>query len=122
MLRQLRFGMTWHAVIDDYKDVSRTAIMAAESVGAIGPCNVQIIKDKNGVPCVIEINARFSSTTIFRAKLGFNEALASIDYFLKNKRPRLTYKKGTIMRLFDELIVPTSTYKKLKTNGIIKNI
>ncbi|MEK7116771.1 MAG: ATP-grasp domain-containing protein [Patescibacteria group bacterium] len=122
MLRKLKFGMTWHAIANHQKDMADVAKKTAESVGAIGPCNVQLRRDKNHQPCVIEINARISSTTIFRAMLGFNEALAAIDYFLENKRPALDYKDGFIMRLFGEHIVPQLRYAKLKKQGRITNI
>lgn len=121
MLRKLRFGMTWHAVVNHQKDMADVAKKTAESVGAIGPCNVQLRRDSNGKPCVIEINARISSTTIFRAKLGFNEALSSIDYFIYNKYPRLDYKDSFIVRLFDECIIPMESYTELKKFGRIKN-
>ena len=113
--------MTWHAIIDDYPDVTKTAIQAAEAVGAIGPTNVQLRRDKNNKPVVIEINSRISSTAIFRAKLGFNEAEASLDYFFKQKRPSLTYRKATAMRIWDELVVPTEKYYELKKRGQIIN-
>lgn len=122
MLRKLKFGMTWHAAVRHQKDMADTARKAAESVGAIGPCNVQLRRDRHSKPCVIEINARISSTTAFRAKLGFNEVLSSIDYFLKNKQPSLNYKNGFVMRLFGEHIVSLQQYAKLKKQGRIINI
>ncbi len=114
MLRQLRFGLTFHAIVDDYPDVVDTAIRAAESIGAIGPCNVQLRKDSRGNPCVIEINARISSTTAFRSHFGFNEAKACIDYFLNNNIPHFSYKKGVAMKTWDELYISLSEYSNLK--------
>ena len=71
MLRQLRFGLTFHAIVDDFPDITDVAIKAAESVGAIGPCNVQLRRNNKNEPCVIEINARISSTTAFRTHFGY---------------------------------------------------
>lgn len=119
MLRKLRFSLTWHAVIDDYPDIVALAVSAAEAVGAVGPCNVQLRRDKNNRPCVIEINSRISSTTAFRALLGFNDAAAAIDYFIKNKKPNLKYKPAVAMKIWDELIVPRRDYEKLKKSGKI---
>ncbi|OGN00903.1 MAG: hypothetical protein A3B91_01280 [Candidatus Yanofskybacteria bacterium RIFCSPHIGHO2_02_FULL_41_29] len=118
MLRKLKLGMTWHAIVNHYPDIEEIAGKTAESVGAIGPCNIQIRRDRNNKPCVIEINARISSTTVFRAKLGFNEALASIDYFLKGKIPKLSHRPAVIMRTFGEYIVPLDKYLKIKSKNI----
>ncbi len=121
MLRRLRFSMTWHAIIDDYPDITVSAIRAAEAVGALGPTNVQLRRGKNNQPYIIEINPRVSSTAILRAKLGFNEAEASLDYFLKQKRPSFTYQKAVAMRVWDELVIPTEKYYELKKRGQIIN-
>ncbi len=121
MLRKLRFGLTWYAFVDDYPDIVETAVRAAEAVRAIGPCNVQLRRDRNNKPCVIEINARISSTAIFRAKLVFNEAGASIDYFLNNKTPTLDFQKGLVMKMWDELIIPLDNYRDLEQNNFFSN-
>src|SRR3989338_1632803 len=121
MLRKLRFSMTWHAVIDTFPDITALAVRAAETVGAVGPCNVQLRRDRLNQPCVIEINSRLSSTTVFRSHLGFNEAEASIDYFLKHKLPRLKQRKAVAMRIWDELIIPMDKYATLKNTGDITN-
>jgi carbamoyl-phosphate synthase large subunit len=122
MLRRLRFSLTWHAIIKKYPDIEKLAIKAAEAVGAIGPCNVQLRRDMNNQPCVVEINSRISSTTAFRALLGFNEAEASIDYFVKNKKPNLRYKDNMVaMKTWDELIIPYEKYSQLKKTGRVKN-
>jgi carbamoyl-phosphate synthase large subunit len=122
MLRELRFGLTFYGIVDNYPDVTQLAIKAAESLKTIGLCNVQLRKDQDNKPCVIEVNPRFSSTAIFRAKLGFNEAAAAIDYFLMNREPNLKFKKGVVvMKTWDELIVARQDYEKLKKNGKIIN-
>jgi len=117
MLRQLRFGLTFHAIVDDYPDIAAVAVKAAESIQAVGPCNVQLRKDNKDKPCVIEINARISSTTAFRSHFGFNEARACIDYFLNDTTPRLSYKKGIAMKSWDEVYVLPSDYNNLKKKG-----
>lgn len=119
MLRELRFGLTFHAIVDDYPDVADVAVKTVESIGAVGPCNVQLRRDSTGEPCVIEINARISSTTAFRAHFGFNEAQACIDYFLNNKKPRLSYKKGVAMKAWDEVYTSISQYQNLKKKGVL---
>lgn len=121
MLRRLQGGFTAHAIVGSYPDVKAVAVRAAESVGAIGPCNVQLRRDKNNKPCVIEINARISGTTPFRSRLGFNEAQACIDYFLKGQKPKLHSRPALAMRTWGELIVPLKKYKHFRKTGKIIN-
>jgi len=121
MKRKMRDNITAHAIVDDFPDVMNVAIKAAVSVKAIGPCNVQLRRNSEGTPCVMEINARFSSSTVLRARLGYNEALAAVDYFFKNKKPNLKYKKGVAMRTYGDLIISSAVYEKLNKNKIIIN-
>lgn len=120
MLRELYYGATFHAIVDNYQDVVDVAVKAAQSVGATGSCNVQLRRDSTGKPCVIEINARISSTTAFRAHFGFNEAKANIDYFLNNKKPYFSHiKKGVAMKTWDEVYTSIPKYQKLTKNRFI---
>ena len=121
MLRQLRFGLTSHAIVDDFPDITDVAIRAAESVGAVGPCNVQLRRNSKEEPCVIEINARISSTTAFRAHFGFNEVQACINYFLDNKKPNLSYKKGVAMKSWGEVYTSIANYQNLKRKGFFSS-
>lgn len=119
MLRELRFGLTFHAIVDNFPDITDVAIKTAESIGAVGSCNVQLRRDSAGKPCVIEINARISSTAAFRSHFGFNEAKASIDYFLKNRVPRFSLKKGVAMKAWDEVYTSIGQYNNFKKRGVI---
>lgn len=117
MLRKLRFGLTFHAIVGDYTDVIKAAIKTAESMGAVGPCNVQLRKNSDGATYVIEVNARISSTTAFRSYFGFNEAKACIDYFLDSRKLRFSLKKGVAMKTWDEEYVSVDDYNNLKKKG-----
>lgn len=114
MLRRLSLGSTNHAIAGIFPKVSNVAIKTAETIGAIGPCNVQLRMNHKNEPAVIEINARISGTVALRSKLGFNEVTASIDYFVKNIKPTLHPKAGVAMRTWDELIVPVDWFEKLR--------
>ena len=120
MKRKLRFGVTWHAIVDDYKSIADCAKEAAKAIGAIGPCNVQLRVGTDGEPYVIEINARLSSTSVFRSKLGFNEIEACIGHFLYGLEPILSHKHAVIMRTWSDTIVSREHYEALKKNGIIQ--
>lgn len=120
MKRKLRFGVTWHAIADEYPDIAHCAIQAAEGIGAIGPCNVQLRSGADGELYVIEINARLSSTSVFRSKLGFNEPEACITHFLYKREPALKYRPAVIMRTWGDTIIPLKYYESIKKNGVIK--
>ncbi|MDP3994141.1 MAG: ATP-grasp domain-containing protein [bacterium] len=119
MKRELKGGVTIHAIVDEFPRIEALAAGTAEAIGAIGPCNVQIRMDKNNQPCIIEVNARISGTAIFRSKLGFNEAGAAIDYFMFNKRPQLRTRKAVVMKIWDELIIDPKKYEFLKRRGYL---
>jgi len=54
----------------------------------IGPTNYQFRKD-NGVPYLLEINPRLSSSTSLRAAFGYNEAEMALDFYLDGIRPEM---------------------------------
>ena len=121
ILRTMRFGMTVWGMVDNYPDVVAVATRAAETIGAVGPTNVQLRRDKKGALCVIEINARISSSGVFRSRLGFNEARASIEYFLDGRQPDFAYTKAVVIRTWGDLIVPTDKFLQLEKDGMIDN-
>ncbi len=51
-----------------------------------GPTNYQFRKD-NGVPYLLEINPRLSSSTSLRAGFGYNEAEMAVDFYLSGILP-----------------------------------
>jgi carbamoyl-phosphate synthase large subunit len=51
-----------------------------------GPTNYQF-RVENGIPYLLEINPRISSSTSLRTSFGYNEAAMSIDFFVLGKRP-----------------------------------
>ena len=120
MLRKLRYGLTWTAIADNFPDVSALAVQVAEAIKAVGPCNVQMRRDREGALCILEINARISSTTPLRALLGFNEVSASLDYFLRGKYPSFTVRSGFAMKKWSELVVPRSLHTRLLKNKVIE--
>ncbi|OGY46844.1 MAG: hypothetical protein A2840_02695 [Candidatus Buchananbacteria bacterium RIFCSPHIGHO2_01_FULL_47_11b] len=121
ILRTMRFGMTVWGMVDQYPDVVAVAVKAAEAVKAVGPTNVQLRRDKAGEVAVIEINARISSSSVFRSRLGFNEVRSSIEYFLDNKQPELKFEKAVVIRTWGDLIIPIDRYLQLEKDGVIDN-
>ena len=97
-------SFTAEAVVDDYNDVRKVAIATAEATGAVGPTNIQIRK-YNGIPMVLEINPRISSSTSLRAAFGFNEAEMCIQRFILGEVPHPVAKRGFAQRYVEDFIV-----------------
>jgi carbamoyl-phosphate synthase large subunit len=74
----------------------------------IGPTNFQF-RLESGCFKLLEINPRISSATSIRAKLGYNESVMSIDYFLNNILPtkinRAKILNKRAIRYTEELII-----------------
>lgn len=120
--REMRFGgHTTKAIIRDFSEINKKIKEVAEILNAFGPCNFQS-RVVNGTPFIFEINCRFSGTTPFCAEVGFNAAGAAIrKIILKEKIKRLTYKKGIILRYFNEVFIPHDEIEHVKKYNFIKN-
>ena len=79
MKRILKNGMTSSAEIVEDTEIENMCLKICESLDYNGPLNVQLRKDKNGVPYVFEINLRFSGTTQIRNEFGFKDIDLSIS-------------------------------------------
>ena len=74
-----------------------------------GPTNLQFI-EYEGKYLLLEINARVSSSTSMRELFGVNEAQMCIDYYLMDKKPKITAQKyGTIMRYIGDAYFDSDT-------------
>ena len=124
MRRQLQGGTTYRAIVDHYPEILHEVGRIAHHLsakGAIGPINVQLKLTPVGA-IAFEINPRFSGTTSFRAKLGFNEVEAIIrSFLLKEKIGELRYRSGVVMRYWEEIYTSLDEVKKLKNNGCLHN-
>lgn len=76
--RQLQGGLTGKGVIVDDSRIEQLLENIARASDLIGSINVQLRLTSDG-PVVFEINPRFSSTVMFRHKLGFKDLLWSIE-------------------------------------------
>lgn len=81
MRRQLSRGMTGWTMGGEVVDEPEMARMLTELAKALklkGSINVQLKLTKGG-PVIFEINPRFSSTVVFRHKLGFKDVVWSLE-------------------------------------------
>ena len=53
----------------------------------VGPTNLQF-RIEEGLPYLLEINPRFSSSCSLRVAFGFNEAAMCVTYYLEGKKPK----------------------------------
>lgn len=81
MKRKLSGGMTGYTsggeVVDD-PAITRLLSQLAKGLSLRGSINVQLRVTSKG-PVIFEINPRFSSTVVFRHKLGFQDVLWSLE-------------------------------------------
>lgn len=121
MNREMHFGgHTTKAIIDDFPGINKEIKKVAEVFNAFGPANFQS-RVYNGEPKIFEINCRFSGTTPFCAMAGFNTVDGALRHVILDEpvqKPR--YKKGVILRYFNEVFVDEEEHLKLRKNNFIK--
>ncbi len=101
--RELVAGNTYRAWVDQNPRVLAEAEAVVSSLGAIGPCNVQLRLTARG-PVAFEINPRFSGTTAMRAHFGFNEVeMALREYALAAPVPKPLVRPGIALRFWEEV-------------------
>lgn len=124
MKRELLCGTTYRAIVDCYEEVKEEVRKVADAIGelgAIGSINMQMRLTKRGA-VTFEINPRFSGTTVFRAKMGFNEPECTIRHFLLGEEiGKLRYKKGVVMRYWEEVYTSIDEFEKLKREKKIEH-
>jgi carbamoyl-phosphate synthase large subunit len=124
MKRELLCGTTYRAIVDHYPEVHEEVEKVAGilgGLGAIGSINVQMRLAERGA-VTLEVNPRFSGTTVFRAKMGFNEPEATIRHFLFGEEiGQLRYRKGVVMRYWEEVYTSIEEFEKLKKEKQIEN-
>jgi carbamoyl-phosphate synthase large subunit len=101
--RDLRDGNTYRAYSGDFPDYTQYVHDIAKALKPHGPSNFQFRVDKQGVPRLFEINARFSGTTPMRALFGFNEVDLCLRKLLLGEEISMpTIKQGTVVRFLEE--------------------
>jgi carbamoyl-phosphate synthase large subunit len=107
MRRDLRDGNTYRAYVEAFPELNVEMRRMAEALGSHGPANFQFRLDAQGRAKVFEINGRFSGTTPFRMRAGFNEVEMVLRWIVLGepiKQPSV--QPMTILRHFTETVVP----------------
>lgn len=98
MKRKLSGGMTGYTMggeVVDEPEITRVLTELAKGLKLKGSINVQLRLTKKG-PVVFEINPRFSSTVVFRHRLGFKDVIWSLEEKAGNPAfPYVPPKTGT---------------------------
>lgn len=119
MRRILRDGDTYKAFVEHNPALEATVRTIVEALKPFGACNIQL-RIKDGQAYVFEINARCSGTTAARALAGFNEPRIIADYLLNGVEPTYSINEVTILRYWQELVVPNSDIEQLRQTGFLR--
>lgn len=107
MRRDLRDGNTYRAYVAAYPELDAQVGRMAEALSPHGPVNFQFRVDESGQAKVFEINGRFSGTTPFRMRAGFNEVEMTLRRLVNGEPVRQpAIRPMTILRHFEETVVP----------------
>ena len=72
----------------------------------LGPTNYQF-RMENGIPYLLEINPRMSSSSSLRACFGYNEAQMALDFYLDHKKPEMPgISAGSAWRYTEDFVLP----------------
>jgi carbamoyl-phosphate synthase large subunit len=105
--RRLAGGLTGYAELVRNEAIEALCVRIARALDLKGSINIQLRLSPRG-PLVFEINPRFSSTVVFRHKLGFTDVLWSLHEQIRGESaaPAAPAPTGAHMyKTFDEVIL-----------------
>jgi carbamoyl-phosphate synthase large subunit len=112
--RDLLQGTTYRTELIEDKSLEEQMIRIVESLGAIGPCNLQF-RVMEGVPYVFEINPRFSGTSGIRYLYGFNDCEMIFDLLhLHSEVEQPELRKAVVLRYWNEIFIPEVSFQDLR--------
>jgi carbamoyl-phosphate synthase large subunit len=81
-------GITMTGITRNVPEIEEVCKKIVEKMNPMGPFNVQLMMDKNGLPWIFEINPRYSTTVALTIAAGINE----VDAVIKRAEGRQTKK------------------------------
>lgn len=105
--RRLSAGVTSYGIVVENPEIEKLCAHIADAIQLVGSINIQLRLTSRG-PVVFEINPRFSSTVVFRHKLGFKDVVWALSERIHGVLPAYESppQPGTkVFRKFDEVIV-----------------
>jgi carbamoyl-phosphate synthase large subunit len=76
--RKLTGGFSGFGIVEKNEAIEKLLVQLATALDLKGCINAQL-RLHNGIPVIFEINARFSSTVLFRHMLGFEDLIWAIE-------------------------------------------
>ena len=117
MRRELLAGTTYRAILGEFGEVRAVAERIVAALQPLGPCNVQLRMSAEGPVC-FEINPRFSGSAPIRAHFGYNEAVATLEHFVKGGPVQLPLvTEGVGLRYWNELYPDPGAVAALEARG-----
>ena len=105
MKRELENGTTIKATVVEDSKIQNVINEFGSRIKAFGSINLQLRLSSNG-PVIFEINPRFSGTTSFRIKAGYNEVERLLDNLAFNKPITRSHpKKLHFFRYWETMVV-----------------
>jgi carbamoyl-phosphate synthase large subunit len=102
---QTRGGISTKGKIVLNKELIEESFKIVKYLKIIGPCCIQVKKDKDGVFKLVEINPRLGGGTIFTTLAGANFPKMIIDIIEGRSIKMPTISEITILRYFEEIIL-----------------
>ncbi len=112
--RDLLQGTTYRTELIVDKNLSDQVVRIVETLGAIGPCNLQF-RLLGETAYVFEINPRFSGTSGIRHLYGFNDCEMIFDLLrlgLEIRQPEL--RPAVVLRYWNEVCIPDASFQDLR--------
>ena len=98
-------GNTQYAEVVEDKIIEQATRKLSMYFKPIGPTNYQFRKE-NGIPYLLEINPRLSSSSSLRAGFGYNEAAMALDFYLDGVKPEMPkVAKGRAWRYSEDFFL-----------------
>jgi carbamoyl-phosphate synthase large subunit len=98
-------GNTISASVAVKPSIRSETVRLTEIFRPTGPTNYQF-RMESGLPYLLEINPRISSSTSLRTSFGYNEAAMSIDFFVLGKPPASpTVRIGRAWRYSEDFVI-----------------
>ena len=98
-------GATAKAQVVEISAMKEAVKALTAAAKPVGPCNYQF-RMEDGIPKLLEINPRVSSSTSIRTKFGYNESAMCIGYYLEKRLPvQPEIRNGRAMRYITDWVV-----------------
>jgi len=111
-------GKAWSCVTIEDAQLQEDACKLAQVLQWKGPLEVEMLRDKDGQPLLIEINPRFPAWIYLAAESGSNLPAALVDMVMQHEPHLEEAKAGMMMiRYAVETVIDLATFESMAMNG-----